>query len=233
MSDNKINLSEMFNEDPSKKDSKKIKERKKVSPITIISIIICVVLVPVLVLNITLLIKSFVNKDEVPSIGGYSPMVVLTDSMKGTIDGGDLVIVKKVDPSEVEKGMIISFFDPASKTGTSVVTHRVYDIHYVDGELFFETIGDANDKGDPDDADDDLVPADNLVGVYVTKISGIGHVVMYMQTIPGLLIGIGIPLVLLIGYDVMRRRGMQQELANEKNELLKELEALKQEKGIK
>ena len=160
-------------------------------------------------------------------------MVVLTDSMKGTIDGGDLVIVRKADPSEVEKDMIISFFDPASKTGTSVVTHRVYDVHYIDGELFFETIGDANDKGDPDDADDDLVPADNLVGIYVTKVPKIGSIVMYMQTLPGLLIGIGIPLILLIGYDVMRRRSMQQDLANEKNELLKELEALRNEKGIK
>ena len=232
MSD-KINLSEMFNEETSSKKVKTKRERQKISPITIISILICVLLVPVLVLNVTLLIKSFINKDEVPSIGGYSPMVVLTDSMKGTIDGGDLVIVRKADPSEVQKDMIISFFDPASKTGTSVVTHRVYDVHYVDGELFFETIGDANDKGDPDDADDDLVPADNLVGIYVTKVPKIGSVVMYMQTLPGLLIGIGIPLILLIGYDVMRRRSMQQDLANEKNELLKELEALKNEKGIK
>ena len=232
MSD-KINLSEMFNEETSSEKVKTKRERQKISPITIISILICVLLVPVLVLNVTLLIKSFINKDEVPSIGGYSPMVVLTDSMKGTIDGGDLVIVRKADPSEVQKDMIISFFDPASKTGTSVVTHRVYDIHYVDGELFFETIGDANDKGDPDDADDDLVPADNLVGIYVTKVPKIGSVVMYMQTLPGLLIGIGIPLILLIGYDVMRRRSMQQDLANEKNELLKELEALRNEKGIK
>ena len=232
MSD-KINLSEMFNEETSSKEVKKKRERQKISPITIISILICVLLVPVLVLNVTLLIKSFINKDEVPSIGGYSPMVVLTDSMKGTIDGGDLVIVRKADPSEVEKGMIISFFDPASKTGTAVVTHRVYDVHYIDGELFFETIGDANDKGHPDDADDDLVPADNLVGIYVTKVPKIGSIVMYMQTLPGLLIGIGIPLILLIGYDVMRRRSMQQDLANEKNELLKELEALRNEKGIK
>lgn len=232
MSD-KINLSEMFNEETSSKKVKTKRERQKISPITIISILICVLLVPVLVLNVTLLIKSFINKDEVPSIGGYSPMVVLTDSMKGTIDGGDLVIVRKADPSEVQKDMIISFFDPASKTGTSVVTHRVYDVHYIDGELFFETIGDANNTGSPDDADDDLVPADNLVGIYVTKVPKIGSVVMYMQTLPGLLIGIGIPLILLIGYDVMRRRSMQQDLANEKNELLKELEALRNEKGIK
>ena len=88
MSD-KINLSEMFNEETSSEKVKTKRERQKISPITIISILICVLLVPVLVLNVTLLIKSFINKDEVPSIGGYSPMVVLTDSMKGTIDGGD------------------------------------------------------------------------------------------------------------------------------------------------
>lgn len=232
MERNEVKLSEVFDKEQEKNTVKERmpKEKKKVSPLTVISIIICVILLPVLILNVTLLVKSFLNEDEVPSIGGYSPMVVVTNSMEGTIDGGDLVIVKKVDPTTVEKGMIISFFDPASKTGTAVVTHRVYDVHYIDGELFFETIGDALNTGSPDDADDDLVPAENLVGVYVTHIPDIGNVILFMQTTPGLVIGIGIPLALLIGYDVLRRKSMEKEMAYEKDKLMKELEELKKGK---
>lgn len=230
MNKNLVNLKEDFKEEKVVKQ-KRVKEKPSIT--TIFGVIVCALLLPILVVNIVLLAQSFINKDEVPSIGGYSPMVVLTNSMEPEIDGGDLVIVKKIDPKEIEKDNIISFFDPASKSGTAVVTHRVYDIHYIDGKLYFETIGDANNTGKPEDADDELVPAENLVGIYVTKIPGVGNVVMFMQTTAGLIIGIGIPLVLLIGYDVMRRRSMQQDLANEKNELLKELEALRNEKGIK
>lgn len=211
-----------------KKERDKIKKKKEVNVTTIIGIVACVLLLPILIFNIILLVQSFVNEDEVPSVGGYSPMVVMTDSMFPEISSGDLIVVKVVDPSEINENDIISFFDPASKTGTAVVTHRVIDIKYIDGEIFFETKGDFNN-----DADEDLVPADNLVGLYQSRIPGLGNVVLFMQTIPGLIIGIGVPLVLLIGYDMLRRKGMEEEQARERDKLLQELEALRKEKENK
>ena len=38
--------------------------------LTIIGIVMCVILVPILIVNCTLLVKSFINKDEVPDFGG-------------------------------------------------------------------------------------------------------------------------------------------------------------------
>ena len=49
--------------------------------LTIVGIVICVILVPILVINVTMIIKGLVNKDEVPTVGGYAPLIVLTDSM--------------------------------------------------------------------------------------------------------------------------------------------------------
>ena len=49
--------------------------------LTIVGIVICVILVPILAMNVTMIIKGLVNKDEVPTIGGYAPLIVLTDSM--------------------------------------------------------------------------------------------------------------------------------------------------------
>ena len=47
--------------------------------LTAIGISLCVILIPILIVNCTLIVKSFLNKDEVPDFGGYLPLIVLTD----------------------------------------------------------------------------------------------------------------------------------------------------------
>ena len=93
-------------------------EQKKNKILTIIGIILCVILVPILIVNLTLIVKSYTNKDEVPAIGGYSPMIVLTDSMLPEISSGDLIIAQRIDPKDVKVGDVISFFDPAGNGRT-------------------------------------------------------------------------------------------------------------------
>jgi len=48
---------------------------------TIIGVVIYVILMPVLIINVSLIINSFVKPDEVPSLGGKFPLIVLRDSM--------------------------------------------------------------------------------------------------------------------------------------------------------
>ena len=43
--------------------------------LTILGIVLCLILVPILVINLTLIVKSYINKDEVPSIGGKIPLI--------------------------------------------------------------------------------------------------------------------------------------------------------------
>ena len=94
---------------------------------TIIGTVLCIILVPILIINITLIIKSYTNADEVPSVGGYLPLIVLTDSMYPEIESGDLIICHTIDAEDVKEGDVIAFFDPAGN-GTSIVTHRVVEI---------------------------------------------------------------------------------------------------------
>ena len=116
--------------------------------LTGVGIALCVILVPMLIINCTLLIKGWTNKDEVPSLFGYAPMIVLTDSMVGNnednFSGGDLIFVKTVKPEEVKKGDIISFFDPQGN-GTSITSHRVVEVVKENGEISFKTKGDNSD----------------------------------------------------------------------------------------
>ena len=141
---------------------------------TIIGSIMCVILIPILAINITLIVKSYTNQDEVPSIGGYFPLIVLTDSMQPEIDGGDLIICHTIESEDVKDGDIIAFFDPAGN-GTSIVTHRVTDVVEDGDSVSFRTKGDANNAEDRV-----LVEADDLVGIYQSRIKGAGNIAMFM-----------------------------------------------------
>ena len=201
---------------------------KKTSPIqtvmTVLGTVLCIVLIPVLILNISLIVRSFTNPNEVPRIGKWLPLVVMTDSMYPEIESGDLIICEVTDPEDVQIKDVISFFDPAGN-GTSVVTHRVEGIVEKDGIIYFSTKGDANNT-----ADDKPVPEDKLVGTYRTRIGGLGHVIMFMQSTKGLILCVVLPVVLLIGYDMIRRRKFDKEKQQDTAALLEELEALRAQK---
>ncbi len=189
--------------------------------LTIVGSVLCVILIPILIVNVTLIIKSFVNEDEVPGIGGYSPLFVLTDSMYPEIESGDLIICKSIDPAEIKVGDIISFFDPEGN-GTSVVTHKVIEILNKDGTLSFRTQGTNNNT--PDALP---VPAENLVGIYQFRVGGAGSVAMFLQTTPGLLVCIVLPVGIFVAYEMLRRRKFDKEKQADTKALLAELETLR------
>lgn len=195
--------------------------------LTIIGTILCVILLPVLIINLTLIVKSYVNKEEVPSLGGVFPMIVLTDSMYPEIKSGDLIICNTLEPEEVREGDVISFFDPMG-SGTSVVTHRVLEVIEEDGKLSYRT------KGDNNNAEDQVpVPEKNLVGIYRSRIPGMGNVAMFMQTTPGLILCVVCPVLLMVGYDMLRRKKYEKAKQQDTDALLAELEALRALKAEK
>ncbi|MDO5389709.1 MAG: signal peptidase I [Eubacteriales bacterium] len=192
---------------------------------TAVGTILCLILIPILAINCTLIIKSYTNPDAVPSVGGIFPMIVLSDSMYPEIEGGDLIICHTADAEEVEKGDIISFFDPAGN-GTSVVTHRVMKVTKdEDGNLAWVTKGDANNV-----EDQKVVPADKLVGVYRSRIPGAGNIAMFMQTTKGLVLCVICPIILLVVYDIIRRRIYEKKKQEDTQALMRELEELRKKK---
>ena len=203
------------------------KQKKSVGHrvLTIVGIVLCVILIPMLIINCTLIIKSYAHPDEVPGLFGVMPMIVLTDSMYPDIQSGDLVFAKTVDAKEVKVGDVISFFDPAVSHQQSVVTHRVTAID-TEGSLAFTTKGDANNT-----ADKMPVPAENLIGVYIGRIGGAGNVAMFMQSTTGFVICVVLPIALFVLYDFLRRKAYEKENAADTEALKAELEALKAEKA--
>jgi len=205
-----------------KTDKKKTGASHKLA--TIVGAVICVVLIPVLIINVTLIIRSFVKPDEVPSMGGMFPLIVLTDSMYPDIQSGDLIICRTEDPETIQEGDVISFFDPAGN-GTSIVTHSVAEVTEVNGQTAWITRGIANNTNDVMP-----VPADNLVGVYQMRIPGLGNVVMFMQTTAGLIVCVVCPIILLIAWDIFRRKKYDKSKQADTEALMEELEELRAQK---
>lgn len=202
--------------------SEKRRSEKMNKALTIVGIVMCVILVPILIVNCTLIIKSFINKDEVPSIGGTMPLIVLTDSMYPEIKSGDIIICKKIDPKDIEVDDVISFYDPEGN-GTSVVTHKVVKVIEEDGKLSFRTKGINNNTEDRLD-----VPAENVIAEYTDiRIPLAGNVAIFMQSTAGLIICVVVPIVLFVGYDVIRRRRYEKTKGDDVEALKAELEALK------
>ena len=168
---------------------------------SILGIIICLLVAPILIMNLTIVVKSYINPDKVPDFFGIKPFVVATGSMETAIYGGDLVVTKTVNPAELKVRDIISF-----KDGNSVVTHRIIQLTEKDGQPAFITKGDANnvEDGNP-------VTYEQVEGVFVFKVRGLGDLAMFMQTQVGMIVFIGIPLCGFIIYDAIRRRRAEQE----------------------
>ncbi|MBP3322918.1 MAG: signal peptidase I [Clostridia bacterium] len=212
-------------------DNKEAVVDKKMKTWNIIGIVLCVLMIPILIVNCTLLIKSLVS-DDVPSIGGRIPLIVLTESMEPKIKGGDIIIChvpSEEDIQNLKKGDIISFFDP--RGGTSVVTHQIYSDPYMkNGKLYFDTWGVNNVKPDgTPDTDNVPVPASKVVGIYHgTRIPFIGNVAMFMQSTWGLIICIFIPLAALLSFEFIHRKKQDKVKDSDIEALMAELQALKQ-----
>lgn len=208
------------------KTTKKTSADVRHKVLTIIGIVLCVILIPMLIINCTLIIKSFVNDDKAPDFAGIVPLIVLTDSMYPDIESGDLIFTKTATADEIQVGDVISFTDPAGN-GTSIVTHMVIDKYTEEGVIYFRTQGTNNNTEDKAH-----VSQDKLIGKYTgIRIAGAGHVALFMQTLPGLIICVVLPILLFVGYDVIRRRMYEKQNQSDVDALKAELEALRAEKA--
>jgi len=187
---------------------------------TVIGIVLCAVLLPIVILNMTLVVKSYVNQDEVPTVFGLAPMVVQSGSMYPLIEVDDLIVTKKISTDKIVAGAkeaeipgtVVAYL--MKKDGRDIIiTHRVVEITAAeDGTRQFVMQGDANNT--PDDV---LVREGQVVGEYFMRIKGAGRIAMFMKEPIGMVL-VGIPLGLFILYDAIRRalyskkqRKMEQE----------------------
>ena len=186
-----------------------------------VGIALCVVFVPLLLINVTLIVKSYTSPDKVPDFLGYKPFIVLSGSMEPSIMTGDMVFVKETDPDSLKVGDVIAY-----KSGSAVVTHRIVEVKSENGETRYVTQGDANNA-----ADQSLVKPADVEGIYQRRVAGAGNLAMFMQTPTGMSLFVVCPLGRCVLWDVIRRQLESRKEVSRTKELEMELERLRAEKG--
>lgn len=111
----------------------------------------------------------------VPMATGSKPLTVLTGSMAGTYDPGDVVVVRPTDARELKAGDVITF-QPVSDD-PKLTTHRVVEVTYGSEGLRYVTRGDANDAVDPEP----IRPA-QVRGEVWYSVPLVGYVSVWMAT---------------------------------------------------
>ena len=97
----------------------------------------------------------------------YSPITIMSNSMKPNFSRGDVVIYKKLDDSEIKDITIGSIIIFESSNRTTV--HRVVAMENIDGTIYYKTKGDSNNS-----LDNKLVSFRQIKGIYVFHIKYLG-----------------------------------------------------------
>jgi len=143
------------------------------------------------------------------AMGTPSPLVVIpSSSMVPTLNIGDIVLVRGVDPKTITVGTIIIFRSPTSSID---IIHRVVEIVQVDDTLYFVTQGDNRLTNPSPDPYSPGVPEGNVKGVFAGKIPYLGYTTLALSGPLGIaLIAFLIFLMIVFEYYDSRKKAQQE-----------------------
>lgn len=167
----------------------------------VIFILLILIFILFLLFFIDLLYNIHSGEDKPPLFDAY---VIVSPSMVPTINVEDAIVIKRMDPEDLKRGDIISYFGMDSYYSGKVITHRIIGIEKSsDGDLLFHTKGDNNNV-----ADGVLVNEDNVYGKVLLRIPKLGYIRRFLSTYFGWILCIALPLLYLILSEVIRVRKM-------------------------
>ena len=144
------------------------------------------------------------------TLGGISMYTIVSESMKPKYEIYDMIIAKKIDPSEIEIGDDVVYIGEKSTLKDRIITHQVIKKEYKNGKYVFQTKGINNDVADPEIEDR------QILAVVISKsniLSVISHVV---NNAYGFYFVIFVPFVVLLFFEVLDIKKEKQALKEEK-----------------
>ena len=170
-----------------------MKTVKKAAGILLSVLLWAIILITALFTFTTLATK---DTNHVSSLAGFTPLVVKSQSMAPTFNEGDMIIIKKCDPSKLVVGDIITFHAIINNE-YALNTHRIESISGEKDNPKFTTKGDNNAV-----ADTKIVSANDVVGKYVCRLAVLGRLISFLSSPAGFLIVIVLPMLLFFIYQV-------------------------------
>lgn len=142
-----------------------------------------------------LTIDKYIVKSPVPSFAGYSHLIVTTGSMSGTIEEGDLIIIKETN--DYKGTDIVTYIREGEKIPT---THRILFVYETEDGIYYETKGDANPSSDIE-----LIHESDVCGEVVLVIENFGIFLSWIKDGGGLIYLLAIIAIIAAGVYVIKR----------------------------
>lgn len=173
--------------------------------------ILAFVLLPIAVFT---LVTSKTDK-----VAGIKSFVVLTGSMTPSIPQGSVIFTKKAEA--YAQGDVVSF----NLAGRNV-THRINAVQQdMNGDIYFETKGDANKA-----IDSELVSPSSVIGKSVFHMPYVGKVILFLKSVQGFIALIILPSLLFIGLELW---AIKREIEKEtEKKVLSRIQAAQNTQGV-
>lgn len=177
-------------------------DKKKITKIIGNIVFYGLILIFITTSAIMLKIKS---SGEQPSILGNKFFIVLTGSMSPSIEVGDLVVVKNVNPEDINQNDVITF---ASSSSDNITTHRVKEVLNEENNISYITQGDANNAEDPIPVESEL-----LLGKVNKVIPKVGTILLWIQNnIMKVLLGVIVVIVCIFSFNKFKDKANKEKV---------------------
>lgn len=140
-------------------------------------------------------IKNVNNQSK--EVFGYKLYLVKSNSMVPEFEAGDLIFIKKIDPSLLKEGDIITYY--SNDPNQTIVTHQLKQIANEDGKVYFITQGINVDQADPFPVEDV-----NVIGIYKFNVPKAGALLNFIKKPIGYILFIFVPILLIFLSNVYK-----------------------------
>ncbi|HZJ78244.1 MAG TPA: signal peptidase I, partial [Clostridia bacterium] len=165
-----------------------------------------IVVVIIILAAVAVTVMAFSSRESgIPKLFGHSFMSVQSESMSGTFEKGDMIIVEDCNVDTLQKGEVITFWKYSGDT-RFLNTHRIierietkFDI-YDTVVITYRTQGDNNEE-----ADADILATRDIVGRWTEqKVSKLGTILDFLGSKSGFLICVVVPIAIVFLFQLYR-----------------------------
>lgn len=193
----------------------RVKARPSVGSIigTVLLAVLCVILIPLLAVNITLIVKGALYPDELTDVFNIAPVAIDNTYMEGENEGcfneGALVFIKTFDTDEerqaVEQGDVVAFRWLEDDGSVNFTVYRILGVTR-DEETGLITSVSVRADNVPEGEGTAPIPVEigDVVGILSGSIDHLGAFAMFLMQPLGVLLFVGVPVVIYVVVDIIR-----------------------------
>ena len=203
---------------------------------TVLLAVLCVILIPLLAVNITLIVKGALYPDELTDVFNIAPVAIDNTYMEGENEGcfneGALVFIKTFDTDEerqaVEQGDVVAFRWLEDDGSVNFTVYRILGVTR-DEETGLITSVSVRADNVPEGEGTAPIPVEigDVVGILNGSVDHLGAFAMFLMQPLGVLLFVGVPVVIYVVVDIIRitihnrkvRKAESDELRDEDEEI--------------